>query len=165
MSTTFLSQVYEALKAKNLKVAHQEKDIVDIEYMSHWFKRYEGPGIKHVDYCVTFAMADNNLGFIISCALYPLSDSNPRYSLENGKKLMTVAKDTLVADIPYLTSDTNVPIAWEIEERINEYGQKYLALEGTGVFGIDNVTVEEFVEFMDGWQDFPVFEFEEVKLN
>lgn len=165
MSTTFLSQVYEALKAKNLKVAHLEKDIVDIEYMTHWFKRYEGPGIKAVDYCVTFAMANNKLGFIISCALYPLSDSHARYSLENGKKLMTVAKDTLAADVPYLTEDTNVPIAWEIEERVNEYGQKYLAFAGSGAMGVDDVSVEEFIEFMDGWQDFPVFEFEETKLS
>jgi hypothetical protein len=165
MSTTFLSQVYEALKAKNLKVAYQEKDIVDIEYMTHWFKRYEGPDIKQVDYCVTFAMAGNKLGFIISCALYPLSEIHQRYSLENGKKLMTVAKNTLAADVPYLTEDTSIPIAWEIEERANKYDQKYLALEGTGVLGIDDVSVEEFLEFMDGWQDFPIFEFEEVKFD
>ncbi len=165
MSATFFSRVYEALKSKGIVVHHHhdEDPEVNLEILILPFKKYMGPVLEDLNYCVRIAMRDNHMAFIITAAMYPLNDINPRYSKDNGMKLLTTAKQLLSNDVPYLTEGEDIPITWEIEERTSDTGQGFLSLEGSCQLVSDDIPVDEFVEFMEGWEDFPVVEFEEQK--
>lgn len=168
MQKTFFTQVHEHLKAKGIVSHHQPKDDdkTDMEFLGIPFKKYEGDILEDVAYTVTLAIRDKHVAFIICAAMHPLSDTHPRYNKSNGMIMLDGAKRLMSAQIPYLTEGTQVPITWEIEERVTNTGQPYLSLEGTCQMALSSFDMlSEFSEFMEGWEDFPIVSFEEVKIS
>lgn len=168
MTATFFSQLHDRLKEKNIVVNYQpqDEDKTDLEFLGIPFKKFKGDILEDIAYTATLAIRDKLVAFIIVAAIHPISDTHARYSKSNGMIMMEGAKGLLSAEIPYLTDDTQVPITWGIEERTTVSGQPYLALEGTCqmvIRGFD--MLDEFAEFMEGWEDFPIVEFEEAKIS
>lgn len=168
MQQTFLAQIYEHLKEKDIVVFYQPKDVnkTDLEFLGIPFKKYEGDILEDMAYTTTLAVREKYVAFIICAAMHPVSDIHARYSKANGMIMLTGAKQLMSKEIPYLTEDTQVPITWEIEERVTDSGQPYLALEGTCQLMLsDTYVIDEFKEFMESWVDFPIITFEESHLS
>lgn len=168
METKLFAQIHEHLNGKGISSFYQpaNAESKDIEILGIPFKKYEGGFLDNIDYTMTAAQRDNAIAFIICAAIHPILDDAPKYSKKNGMVLMNGAKEFMSTEMPYLTDGTDVPIKWVIEERVTISGKPYFALEGSCMMLVSGQErVSELCEFMEGWLDFPIVAFQELKTN